>query len=90
MSVPQVNGIAEADFQSWKHHPVTKVVLQYLRDYDAALQREIMARWLTGALDLQTEKEARGRCLTLSEVADLSFPIVHEFYQTSKDGDDAE
>ena len=33
---PEIKGIQEQDLNRWRHHPVTKVVNQYLLDWAAA------------------------------------------------------
>lgn len=80
MNIP-LDGIAEGDFQSWKHHPVSKIYLQYLVDYRAILLRDLLGRWEAGELTLETEKEIRGRTLTLAELVELQFPSIQKFYQ---------
>jgi hypothetical protein len=80
VSIP-LEGIAEADFQSWKHHPVSKVYLQFLTDYRAMLLRDLLGRWEAGELTIETEKEIRGRTITLAELVELQFPSIQKFYQ---------
>lgn len=79
MSRP-LEGIAEGDFQVWKHHPVSKVFLRYLADYRMALLRDVLERWEAGALTLDTEKEIRGRTITLAELTELQFASIQKFY----------
>jgi hypothetical protein len=76
-----IEGITEADFQVWKHHPVSKVYLQYLADYRSMLLRELLERWEAGALTLETEKEIRGRTLTLADLVELRFASIQKFYE---------
>jgi hypothetical protein len=78
-------GISEGDFQVWKHHPVSKLYLQYLADYRTMLLRDLLARWEAGALTLETEKEIRGRTITLAELVELKFASIETFYQTSEE-----
>ena len=35
-----LDGVTEADFQQWKHSPVTKVVMRYLRHYERKMAEE--------------------------------------------------
>ena len=74
------DGLTEADFQVWKHHPVTKVYLLYLGDYRAMLLRDLLERWEGGVLTLDTEKEIRGRTMTLAELGELQFASIQKFY----------
>lgn len=73
--------IAEQDFLSWKHNPVSKVVLQYLLDYRKSLHVELLARFENNTLLEKVEQEIRGRCLTLAELSDLQFASIQEFYK---------
>lgn len=76
-----LDGLTEGDFQVWKHHPVSKLYLQYLADYRAMLLRELLERWEAGAITLDTEKEIRGRTLTLADLVELQFASIQKFYQ---------
>lgn len=76
-----LEGLTEADFQVWKHHPVSKLYLKYLGDYRAMLIRELLGRWEGGTLTLDTEKEIRGRTVTLAELAELQFASIQKFYE---------
>lgn len=78
---PHVFGITEADFQSWKHNPVTKMFVRYLGDYAEALERDHLLRWKTGALNEKIEYEAAGRQASLTELAVLEFSHVYAFYE---------
>lgn len=75
---------SEQDFQLWRHHPVSEVFLQYLRDYAGVLEREMMDRWKSGAVRLIDEQEARGRVVACIEVADLPYESIREFYEGEK------
>lgn len=75
-----LDDLTESDFQVWKHHPVSKVYLQYLADYRKMLLRELLTRWEAGALTLDTEKEIRGRTLTLADLVELQFASIQKFY----------
>lgn len=72
--------IKSDDFNRWKHHPVSKVYLQFLRDFSAQLVSHIHDEWLSGKLSLLDEKEARGRVLLLNELAELKFVSIQSFY----------
>jgi hypothetical protein len=80
-----INGITEADFQVWKHHPVSKIYLRYLADFRAMLLKELLGQWENGKLTLDTEKEIRGRTLTLADLTELQFASIQKFYQTEED-----
>lgn len=77
---PHVDGITERDFLMWKHDPVTKVFMKYLRDYGDAVKGRVVAQWETGALQLMTEQEARGRYLVTKEITELDFGSMYSLY----------
>lgn len=79
-----IDGLTEGDFQVWKHHPVSKLYLKYLDDYAMLLGRELLDRWLAGHITLETEKELRGRILTLTDLVELQFTSIEKFYQTEE------
>ena len=81
MTAVPLEGITEPDFQTWKHHPVSKVYLKYLADYRSMLLRDLLGRWEAGDLTLDIEKEIRGRTLTLAELGELTFASIQKFYQ---------
>jgi len=66
----------------WRHHPVTQVFLQYLRDYQEALAREGWGHLLVADhLDELLIGEMRGRAKTLIELVDLPFEAMEQFYE---------
>lgn len=85
-----LDGLTDSDFNVWKHHPVSKIYLQYLGDYRAMLLRDLLARWEAGAITLDIEKEIRGRAMTLAELGELQFASIQKFYQTDEEENAAE
>jgi hypothetical protein len=83
----KLDGLTEADFNVWKHNPVSKVYLKYLGDYRAMLLQDLLARWEAGAITLDTEKEIRGRTMTLAELVELQFASIEKFYQTEEENE---
>lgn len=81
-----VAALSDAQFRAWRHHPVSEVVLQYLRDYRAALLAEMQDRWLQGVTRIADEQEARGRALAVGELAELQLDAVRAFYGAEEDG----
>lgn len=74
--------IKKEDLQVWRHHPVTQVFLQYLRDYQEALAREAWGHLLVADhLDELLIGEMRGRAKTLIELIDLPFEAMEQFYE---------
>lgn len=81
MSEPvSIQGITEADFNSWKHNPVTKVFRQYLLHFAGSLEEGHLLRWKSGAMEQGKEDECVGRVLTLNEMVLLEFQDIVEFY----------
>lgn len=69
-----------SDFQAWRHHPVSRVVLRFLEDYRDERLREAIDAWMAGGLTALQEGEGRGRALLANELAVLSFEDVLRFY----------
>ena len=75
-----VRVITEADYQLWKHHPVTKWFRQYLNDFRGYAIAETNAEWLNGDLKLDTAEGNRAQIKMLQEMAELEFGDVADFY----------
>lgn len=73
-------GLKEPDFSDWKHHPVTKLLHQYLADYRQTLRNVHLAEWEAGTDDRTRELELRGRIATLGEIVQLSLADIETFY----------
>lgn len=87
-----IGDITEADFQSWKHHPVTKVYLRYLTDFE----QELMAK----LVDILRASESspdpfqlgmfNGRSAAIREMATLDFEHIASFYTPPEQEDKQE
>lgn len=75
-----MNGLVKGDFDSWKHHPVSKVYLKFLEDYRTSLLNELITSFEAGVLIEKDEKEIRGRTLILKDLIDLQFSNIQAFY----------
>lgn len=71
------------EFQAWRHHPVSKVVLQYIEDYNDAVYRTAFDAFVGGSLTGLMESEMRGRFLAWRDVSELRFESLLEFYGVS-------
>lgn len=78
---PEVNGIQEQDFLAWRRSPVTKVFLQYLRDYREDLHKGVLELWQASQLQSAHADELKGRSNALAEIGDLPFQAIWTFYQ---------
>jgi hypothetical protein len=79
--------ITEADFQSWKHHPVTKVYLRFVLDYADRAKREL-ADGLCAAeasIDQLAVGKVSGRIVAWQEMAMLDFDHIAAFYAYPED-----
>jgi hypothetical protein len=74
-------GVTREDYQLWRHHPVTKLVLQYMADFQTALEKRAVGKWLGGSLNLAEDQEIRARINTLIELGELPFEAIESFYQ---------
>ena len=85
----EVNGIGEQAFNSWKHHPVTKVFVRYLLDYE----RQIAERAIHALRNTPTAPDPfksgvfQGEINAYAAIAELQFAELVEFYRTEEETD---
>lgn len=72
------------EFNLWKHHPVTKVFMQYLRDYAEVVKNAAVEDWMGGRMQLSTEQEMRTRLLMISEITEIELESIERFYAASE------
>ena len=86
----ELNGIRDADFQSWKHHPVTKVFLRYVADYRDALRRDQIEKIENAEEPMppKAQGEYKGRIRTLEELAGIEFGHLVDFYPLEEQEED--
>lgn len=84
--------VSEENFAQWKHHPVTKVFLQYLRDYERYLAQLQVAelRASSTAMDPFRQGEFKGRISAVAEMAGLTLSHIVQFYQTDESEEEQE
>lgn len=87
-----LNGITEADFGAWKHHPVTKVYLRYVLDYASLAKRELADGVCASesSLDQLAIGKLSGRVLAWLEMATLEYSHIVSFYAASEPEDKQE
>lgn len=74
--------IPKEQYQEWRHHPVSKVVLQFLRDKQEYLKAAALDHWVNGSQSFASINEVvRGQIVELGEIADLQFEAIEAFYQ---------
>ena len=84
-----VLGLSAAEFQMWRHHPVSKVILRFLERYRRASQELLLRGWQTGSLRLVDEQEARGRWLAIEDILNLEWESIRAFYDADTPAEDA-
>lgn len=80
-------GLTEQDFANWKHHPVTKVYLRFLRDWERQLaERQIGAlRKADRGLHPFDQGKFAGYIEAISEMADLTFQDIANAYPSEEE-----
>lgn len=83
-----MNGITKEQFNLWKHDPVSKVFLGFLRDKREYLISVASEMWVDGA---EVPPAIRGQVIELGEIAGLEFEAIENFYQEQRqDGTESE
>lgn len=80
---PSVFGIIEADLVQWKHNPVSKVVFQFISDFQQALKRErdLVLDSSSTAPDSYVLGEYKGRVGAYQDIFDINFSAMSLFYE---------
>jgi len=85
-----LEGITEADFQNWKHHPVTKLVRRFQRDMERQLAEHQIAHLRNaqkGMSDLE-QGEYKGTINTWKANAEIEYATIAEFYPSDDSQED--
>ena len=74
--------ITEADFNTWKHHPVTKVYLEFLAKYEASLKEHMLEtiRKAHASPDPFQLGMFKGECNAVSNLAELSYGVLADAF----------
>ena len=77
-----VGDLTEQDFLNWKHHPVTKLWLRYLKDYERQMgeQQVSTLRSCVATPDPFGLGAFTGAINAVMEMADPQFAAIVEFY----------
>ena len=73
-------GIGETEFNTWKHHPVTRAYLKFLADKREDTRLAALDGWEGGKLSLALADEMRGVANTLKRNAEPDFEEIVKFY----------
>ncbi len=87
-----LDGITEADFLSWKHHPVTKLYHRYLRDAEKLLAEKQIGLLRTSQTmpDPYVTGEFKGRIEAIAEMAELTYEDIRWFYTPEAENEETE
>lgn len=78
--------VGKPEYQEWRHHPVTKMFLQFIRDRRQWLITVSTESWLNGSISFEKENQIdRGRILELFDLPDLQFEIIEAFYKAEEE-----
>ncbi|MDE2099598.1 MAG: hypothetical protein KGL39_20265 [Patescibacteria group bacterium] len=78
--------IPKEQYQEWRHHPVSKVFLQFLRDKQEFLKAAALEQWVGGSDSfVSCNQTVRGQIIELGEIAELPFEAIEEFYKEKED-----
>lgn len=79
--------ITREQYGLWKHEPVTKWFLEFLRDKQAFLKSAALDQWLQSS---EWPETVRGQIIELQEIAELPFDAIEAFYQETRNGTEPE
>lgn len=82
--------ISKEEYQEWRHHPASKVFLQFLRDKQEFMKAAMIEQWISASEAFaQNNQTVRGQIVELGEIAELPYEAIEEFYK-EKETDAAE
>src|SRR5271168_1350448 len=83
--VPQILAeLSPQQFQAWRHHPVTQLLLQdYLPAWRAARGKELLNAILGGSADVPTQQRVRGEILMAIGIEDISLETLRHFWEVA-------
>jgi len=74
--------ISKEQFNLWKHDPVSKVFLVFLKDKREFLINRVSEMWVDGA---EVPPAVRGQVIELGEIAELQFEVLEAFYKPEEE-----
>ena len=74
--------VTKEQFNLWKHDPVSKVFLAFLKDKREYLIKTVSEMWVDGA---EIPPAVRGQVIELGEIADLQFEVLEAFYKPEEE-----
>jgi hypothetical protein len=74
--------VTKEQFNLWKHDPVSRVFLAFLKDKREFLINRVSEMWVDGA---EVPPAIRGQVIELGEIAELQFEAIESFYKTEEE-----
>lgn len=71
----------EDEFLEWKHHPLTEMWLQYLKDY----RMQLAQLWASGE---PLGPEVQATATTLTDMIEMDYEGIREFYRKEDEEDE--
>lgn len=87
MTEQLVRGISKADFDSWRHHPVTKVVLEVLAAKQRIIKETVLSKFVAGDYRLGSDEASslRGQIIEIEEILGMRFENVAAIFEEAND-----
>jgi hypothetical protein len=84
--------LTEAEFNAWKHHPVSKLVRRFLKDRERQVAEHQIAtlRGCTTSPDPYVLGQFNGHINALQELAELEFAHIVAFYPDEEEAEGQE
>jgi hypothetical protein len=85
-----LDGITAADFQQWKHHPVSKLVRRYFQDLERQWGEHQIAflRNCEGSPDPHKLGEFKGTINATQAAAEIEYQTIFEFYPPDNENEE--
>lgn len=78
---PLVQELSPQQFQQWRHHPVTHMLLQeYLPQWVEARKQQVIDAWLNGNQDLPSQNVVRGQIMAYLAISTMTLADIRHFY----------
>lgn len=79
---PEIQELTPQEWNRWRHHPVTKAFLTYLRDYRQLLRLQHLERWERNALgSVEFEAAERGQANLAEYLVEMRLNEVRAAYE---------
>ena len=84
---PLLHELSPEQWNLWKRHPVTALVLErYLPDFRASLERQILEAWLVNNVSLAQQESVKGHLLGAHQRETLTLDHLRSFYDMPPPG----